>query len=72
MNKERIKTIEKQIEELYNTIMEKPLRVLEIFNDFFGEDRVDMQGYWSLDKFKAWINIEPIQNVYEYVTLKIL
>jgi hypothetical protein len=61
MNKERIKTIEEQIEELYNTIMEKPLRVLEIFNDFFGEDRIDMQGYWNLDKFKAWINIEPIQ-----------
>ena len=25
--------------------MEKPLRILEIFNDFFGEDRVDMQGF---------------------------
>ena len=61
MNKEEVKTIEEHIEELYNTIMEKPLRILEIFNDFFGEDRVDMQGYWSLDKFKAWINIEPIQ-----------
>lgn len=61
MNKEEVKTIEEHIEELYNTIMEKPLRILEIFNDFFGEDRVDIQRYWSLDKFKAWINIEPIQ-----------
>lgn len=61
MNKKRINTIEKQIEDVYNIIMEKPLRVLEIFNDFFGEDRVDMQEYWNLDKFKAWLNIEPIQ-----------
>ena len=61
MNKEKVKTIEEHIEKLYNTIMEKPLRILEIFNDFFGENRVDMQGYWNLDKFKAWINIEPIQ-----------
>lgn len=28
--------------------MEKPLRVLEIFNEFFGEDRVDMQGFPTL------------------------
>ena len=40
--------------------MDKPLRVLGIFNDFFGEDKVDMQGYWSLDKFKSWMNIEPL------------
>ena len=40
--------------------MDKPLRVLGIFNDFFGEDKVDMQGYWSLDKFKSWMNITPL------------
>ena len=60
MGEEAVKTIEEKIEELYNSLMEKPLRVLSIFNDFFGEDKVDMQGYWSLDKFKSWMNIEPL------------
>lgn len=60
MSGETIKLIEEKIEELYNSLMDKPLRVLGIFNDFFGEDKVDMQGYWSLDKFKSWMNIEPI------------
>lgn len=60
MSEETIKLIEEKIEELYNSLMDKPLRVLSIFNDFFGEDKVDMQGYWSLDKFKSWMNIEPL------------
>nr|DAG91356.1 MAG TPA: hypothetical protein [Crassvirales sp.] len=60
MSGETIKLIEERIEELYNSLMDKPLRVLGIFNDFFGEDKVDMQGYWSLDKFKSWMNIEPL------------
>lgn len=57
MSGETIKLIEEKIEELYNSLMDKPLRVLGIFNDFFGEDKVDMQGYWSLDEFKSWMNI---------------
>ena len=40
--------------------MDRPLRVLSIFNDFFGEDKIDMQGYWSLDKFKSWLKIESL------------
>lgn len=60
MSGETIKLIEEKVEELYNSLMDRPLRVLSIFNDFFGEDKVDMQGYWSLDKFKSWMNIEPL------------
>ena len=60
MSGETIKLIEEKIEELYNSLMGRPLRVLSIFNNFFGEDKVDMQGYWSLDKLKSWINIEPL------------
>ncbi len=60
MSEETIKLIGEKIEELYNSLMDKPLRVLSIFNDFFGEDKVDMQGYWSLDKFKSWINTDPL------------
>ena len=41
MNEEVIKLIEEPIEKLYNSIMEKPLQVLNIFNDFFGEERVE-------------------------------
>ena len=60
MSGETIKLIEEGIEKLYNSLMDKPLRVLGIFNDFFGEDKVDMQGYWSLDKFKFWMYTEPL------------
>ena len=60
MSEEAIKLIEEKIEELYNSLMDKPFRVLSIFNDFFGEDKVDMQGYLSLDEFKSWMNIEPL------------
>lgn len=60
MSGETIKLIEEKIEELYNSLMGRPLRVLDIFNDFFGEDKVDMQGYWSLDRFKSWMDIEPL------------
>ena len=60
MSEETNKLIEEKVEELYNSLMDRPLRVLSIFNDFFGEDKVDMQGYWSLDKFKSWMNIEPL------------
>ncbi len=60
MSGEIIKLIEEKIEELYNSLMDKPLRVLGIFNDFFGEDKVDMQGYWSLDEFKSWLKTESL------------
>lgn len=60
MNKELIELLEENIEVLYNSLMERPLQVLDIFNDFFGEYKVDMQGFYSLDDFKTWINEEPI------------
>lgn len=60
MSEETIKLIEEKIEELYNSLMDKPLQVLSIFNDFFGEDKVDMQEYWSLDEFKSWLKIESL------------
>lgn len=66
MDRETTKLIDEKIEELYNSLMDKPLRVLGIFNDFFGEDKVDMQGYWSLDKFKSWMNIEPLSTYIPY------
>ena len=38
------------LEPKYRLAMEKPLRVLEIFNDFFGESRVDLQGFPTLEE----------------------
>ena len=60
MSEEAVKLIEEKIEELYNSLMDKPFRVLSIFNDFFGEDKVDMQGYLSLDEFNSWLKIESL------------
>lgn len=62
MSEDTNKLIEERIEEIYNSTMEKPLRVLEIFNDFFGEEKVDMQGYMNLEEFKSWITHTPIGN----------
>ena len=61
--------IESKIEELYSLLMYKPNQVLAIFNDFFGEDKVDMQGFIGVDKFKLWFAITPI---FEYASRELL
>lgn len=38
-------------ENLYDNLMEKPRRILEIFSDYFGEDKVDMQGFRTKEEF---------------------
>ena len=57
--------IESKIEELYSLLMDKPNQVLAIFNDFFGEDKVDMQGFISVDELKSWLSVTPI---YRYIS----
>ena len=61
--------IESKIEELYSLLMDKPNQVLAIFNDFFGEDKVDMQEFIGVDKFKSWFIITPI---FEYTSRELL
>ena len=39
--------------------MEKPLQILEIFNSFFGENLVDMQGFPSLEMVKERLPDSP-------------
>lgn len=56
MTKETTELIDKALGELYNSLMIKPRQVLSIFNDFFGEDRVDMQGFPSVNNFKDKIS----------------
>lgn len=43
----------------YDAVMEKPLSILNIFNDFFGEDRVDMQGFPTLDQVRSYFGYAP-------------
>ena len=40
-----------QLAEEYNAAMERPRRVYEIFCDYFGEDKVDMQGFETLEQY---------------------
>lgn len=61
------KLIENKIEELYSLIMDMPNKVLDIFNEFFGEERVDMQGFPSMETFKTWICQTPVS---EYILQK--
>ena len=61
--------IERKVEELYSLLMDKPNRVLAIFNDFFGEDKVDMQEFMSVDKLKSWLDVTPIS---EYTSRELL
>lgn len=60
MSEEVNNLIKVRVEKLYESLMEKPLRVLGIFNDFFGEERVDMQGYPELSNFSLWMSINSI------------
>lgn len=40
-----------KIKSMYDTLMEKPLEVYQIFKDFYGEELVDMQGYPTLEQY---------------------
>ena len=60
MSEENIKRFNESVHTLYNAIMDKPLQVLGIFNDFFGADKVDMQGAWDEDRLRSWLKEEPI------------
>lgn len=63
------KELEIKIEGLYNLCMDKPLKILNIFNNFFGESRVDLQGFKSFEDFKFWISNTK---VFEYIPRKLL
>lgn len=52
------KEIEDKLHEVYEEVIEGPQRVQEIFNDFYGEERVDLQGIPTYDYFK-----ETIENI---------
>lgn len=45
--------ITKKVQEIYDSLMYFPHKILDIFNDFFGEDRVDLQGFITFEKFTS-------------------
>lgn len=46
-----VNLISKNLEDVYQRIMDIPNKILEIFNDFYGEERVDLQQTMPLDQF---------------------
>lgn len=55
--------LKQKIEALYRELLELPRAVTEIFNDFYGEERVDLQPI-SLEDF---INLLETNNMYEII-----
>lgn len=62
MNERTLKLIDEKLTELHTSLVGKPLQILDIFNNFFGEDRVDMQVNYlhDPDGFKERIMTTPI------------
>lgn len=63
MDKKFEELLEEVTDNIYIILTDKPLQVLEIFNDFFGESRVDLQGLVSKESIKAFI--ESYFNTFE-------
>lgn len=51
---------ENSVETLYSEMMDRPREVLEIMSDFYGKDRVDLQGFPTLQEFQDYLSITPI------------
>lgn len=58
--------LSKTLDTFYEKVMEMPNRVLAIFNNFFGEERVDMQGFPSKDVIINNIYSLSIENIFCY------
>lgn len=56
-------SVEIKIQELYDLIMSKPYEVLEIFNHYYGEDRVDIQSFPTFEEFKEYVYNATITNI---------
>lgn len=56
--------LKQKIEALYRELLEMPLQVVEVFNDFYGEERVDLQPI-SLDDFIERLNDNSMNDIVE-------
>lgn len=58
--------IRKQVHELHDSIMERPNQILQFFQDFFGEGRVEMQGFLTEDELYAYLSVNPLGTFIEW------
>lgn len=64
-------SVEIKIQELYDLIMSKPYEVLEIFNHYYGEDRVDIQSFPTFEEFKEHVTTSAITDILSLEVLDI-
>lgn len=62
--------VNKVLNTLYNKVMEMPHKVLEIFNNFFGEERVDMQGFTSKTELIHSVLGMTIVDIFRYADIE--
>ena len=58
--------IKKQVHELHDSIMERPNQILQFFQDFFGEGRVEMQGFLTEDELYIYLSGTPLGTFMEW------
>ena len=58
--------IKKQVHELHSSIMESPNQILQFFQDFFGEGRVEMQGFLTEDELYTYLSETPLGTLLEW------
>lgn len=58
-----------QLRQLYDELMEKPNEIRRIFEDFFGEDKVDMQGFLTYEQFVEFLNVKPLKSYLTDITI---
>ena len=55
--------IVEEVHKAYDEFMDKPRKILQIFEDFFGEDKVDMQGYPPFEEVLANLDRIAVRNI---------
>lgn len=63
------KEIKKQVHELHSSIMERPNQILQFFQDFFGEGRVEMQGFLTEDELYTYLSVNPLGTFIEWTNI---
>ena len=61
--------IKKQVHELHDSIMERPNQILQCFQDFFGEGRVEMQGFYTKDELYTYLSVNPLGTFIEWTNI---
>lgn len=57
--------IDQALDTFYEKVIEMPNKVLDIFNNFFGEERVDMQGFPSKESILNHVSLTTIGRIFK-------